>query len=528
MQPARLEGDAQRLARAEQVLLADHLVERLRAQPLGQRRGAGGVGEGEFERGWAARRSAAGRTGREARLDSARAERRIAPRDIRCALAPLARRPACMTRPTFAAISSVLVEKFKVDAALIEPATTLEQLGLDSLALMEFVFAVEDRFDVRIPEERLDPRQAGVTLEQLAVLIDEAVAARPGERCRSRLALRRVPGAAALAACTGAGRGEPDRQHARGLRRGALRRTLGGPGRRRSTCRASSCRRCRWRAPISMPRPRSAPSRVPLDRATAMALAAARDAARAAGLAPGGFDPERLGVFWGSGMAGAATFEATCRTVYADRRRMRPTSVVTTMPNAPVAEIALRVRRPRRRPRVCLRLRLVGGGDRRGDARDPRRLDRRRHRRRQRVDADAGRAGELAGDAGARAARRRGEAMRPRGEPAAGRSPPSATASPSARRPRRSCSNRPTHARGARRARSTSTLAGYASNCDGVHITQPDAAGQARAMQRGARRRRPGGDATSATSTPTARRRPPATPPKPNRSPACSAPTACR
>ncbi len=84
-----------------------------------------------------------------------------------------------------------------------------------------------------------------------------------------------------------------------------------------------------------------APSRVPLDRATAMALAAARDAARAARLVAGSFDAERLGVFWGSGMAGAATFEATCRTVYADRRRMRPTSVVTTMPNAPVAEIAL-------------------------------------------------------------------------------------------------------------------------------------------------------------------------------------------
>ena len=44
---------------------------------------------------------------------------------------------------------------------------------------MEFVFAVEDRFDVRIPEDRLDPRQAGVTLEHLAALIDEAVAARP-------------------------------------------------------------------------------------------------------------------------------------------------------------------------------------------------------------------------------------------------------------------------------------------------------------------------------------------------------------
>ena len=85
-----------------------------------------------------------------------------------------------MTRPTFAAISAVLAEKFKVDPLRIEPATALAQLGLDSLALMEFVFAVEDRFDVRIPEDRLDPREAGVTLEQLARLIDEAVAAKPG------------------------------------------------------------------------------------------------------------------------------------------------------------------------------------------------------------------------------------------------------------------------------------------------------------------------------------------------------------
>ena len=30
---------------------------------------------------------------------------------------------------------------------------------------MEFVFAVEDRFSVRIPEDKLDPRQAGVTLD---------------------------------------------------------------------------------------------------------------------------------------------------------------------------------------------------------------------------------------------------------------------------------------------------------------------------------------------------------------------------
>ena len=84
-----------------------------------------------------------------------------------------------MNRSTFDAVSSVLVDKFKVDAEKVRPDVTLEQLGLDSLALMEFVFAVEDRFDVRIPEDRLDPRQAGVTLLHLSQLLDEAVAAKP-------------------------------------------------------------------------------------------------------------------------------------------------------------------------------------------------------------------------------------------------------------------------------------------------------------------------------------------------------------
>ena len=83
-----------------------------------------------------------------------------------------------MNPTTSATIASVLVEQFHVDASKATPSATLDSLGLDSLALMEFVFAAEDRFDVRIPEDRLDPREAGVTLERLAALIDEAVAAK--------------------------------------------------------------------------------------------------------------------------------------------------------------------------------------------------------------------------------------------------------------------------------------------------------------------------------------------------------------
>lgn len=82
-------------------------------------------------------------------------------------------------------------------------------------------------------------------------------------------------------------------------------------------------------------------SRLPLDRGTAMALAAARDAVAQAGLDAAAIDPERLGVYWGSGMAGSASFDATARALYAEHRRVRPTTVLTTMPNAAAAELGL-------------------------------------------------------------------------------------------------------------------------------------------------------------------------------------------
>ncbi len=87
-----------------------------------------------------------------------------------------------------------------------------------------------------------------------------------------------------------------------------------------------------------------APSGVTLDRGTAMALAAAFEAAEQAGLGSSTAQQpaaERLGVFWGSGMAGASSFDQSTEQLYARKRRLRPTSVLTTMPNAAPAELAL-------------------------------------------------------------------------------------------------------------------------------------------------------------------------------------------
>lgn len=86
-----------------------------------------------------------------------------------------------MNIEVFDDIVRVLHEKFHVDPALLRPDATLESLGLDSLTLMEFVFAVEDRFSVRVPEEKLDPRQAGITLQHLTEVLEaEMVMPRAG------------------------------------------------------------------------------------------------------------------------------------------------------------------------------------------------------------------------------------------------------------------------------------------------------------------------------------------------------------
>jgi acyl carrier protein len=78
-----------------------------------------------------------------------------------------------MNTELFDEVVRILRDKFQVDAASLRPDTTLESLGLDSLTLMEFVFAVEDQYSVRVPEDKLDPRQSGITLQHLVQLLDD-------------------------------------------------------------------------------------------------------------------------------------------------------------------------------------------------------------------------------------------------------------------------------------------------------------------------------------------------------------------
>jgi acyl carrier protein len=83
-----------------------------------------------------------------------------------------------LDKDPFSVLSQLLVEQFGVDASLIQRDMPLAELGLDSLTLMEFIFAAEDAFALRIPEEKMDPNQAGLTLDAICQAIESMKSAK--------------------------------------------------------------------------------------------------------------------------------------------------------------------------------------------------------------------------------------------------------------------------------------------------------------------------------------------------------------
>ncbi len=58
---------------------------------------------------------------------------------------------------TFAKVKDVIVDQLNVDESEVtEEATFIDDLGADSLDLVELVMALEEQFDVSIPDEEVE------------------------------------------------------------------------------------------------------------------------------------------------------------------------------------------------------------------------------------------------------------------------------------------------------------------------------------------------------------------------------------
>jgi acyl carrier protein len=65
-------------------------------------------------------------------------------------------------------LQDIIREKFNLDPAAFDPHQSMRDQGLDSLAVAEFLFEVEDRLGLTLPDEHMQVE----TLAGLAELID--------------------------------------------------------------------------------------------------------------------------------------------------------------------------------------------------------------------------------------------------------------------------------------------------------------------------------------------------------------------
>jgi acyl carrier protein len=71
---------------------------------------------------------------------------------------------------TLEAVQSILIEEFKLSPDRLRPEATLADLGIDSLDLVDLIFKIEDRFDLKITD---DVPRSLATLGDVAAYIDE-------------------------------------------------------------------------------------------------------------------------------------------------------------------------------------------------------------------------------------------------------------------------------------------------------------------------------------------------------------------
>ena len=78
---------------------------------------------------------------------------------------------ASMTDGVSEKVAAIIAEQATVDVSEIGEDTTMEDLGLDSLALVEVVFAIEETFEVSVPFNANDPSDSDFDLSSFKSVV---------------------------------------------------------------------------------------------------------------------------------------------------------------------------------------------------------------------------------------------------------------------------------------------------------------------------------------------------------------------
>jgi len=68
-------------------------------------------------------------------------------------------------------VIAILAEQAVLEPGQVRPDSTLEELGIDSLGLVEAVFAIEEAFDIQVPFNANDPAASDFDISTVASII---------------------------------------------------------------------------------------------------------------------------------------------------------------------------------------------------------------------------------------------------------------------------------------------------------------------------------------------------------------------
>ena len=82
-----------------------------------------------------------------------------------------------------ARVRAILAEQAMIDEAGVTDASTLEELGIDSMGVVEAIFAIEEAFDITVPFNANAPAESEFDLSSVgavATAVERLVARRHG------------------------------------------------------------------------------------------------------------------------------------------------------------------------------------------------------------------------------------------------------------------------------------------------------------------------------------------------------------
>lgn len=68
-------------------------------------------------------------------------------------------------------VIGIIAEQAVLEPSDVLPTHTLEDLGIDSLGLVESIFAIEEAFDISVPFNANDPSESDFDISSVAAII---------------------------------------------------------------------------------------------------------------------------------------------------------------------------------------------------------------------------------------------------------------------------------------------------------------------------------------------------------------------